>query len=177
MRDIAWRMGFTLMALFGLMTLAPNLRFRAAPYRLEEALGRTPQALVTHFLTEVAGGDLGAALALWQEPAESAGSLEAAGAWVTEELARYGTGMQHQVVDVSWWRTCCEAIPIGDPDTADVATIRVSISGEDQRAQIYIFEAQADGGPWGKSASPSMRDWVLTGAHLESQVTEVQAWR
>lgn len=177
MRDIAWRMGFTVMALLGLMVLAPNLRFSTAPSRLEEALGQTPQALVAQYLTAVARGDLGTAQALWQEPAESDGSPEYVRASVTEQLARYGSGMQHQVMDVTWWRTCCEAAAVDDPDTAGVATIRVAIMGGDQRAQIYIFETRAGGGPWGERAVSSFRDWAITGAHLESQVPEIQAWR
>jgi hypothetical protein len=177
MRDIAWRMGFTLMALLALMTLAPNLSFSTAPYRLEEALGQTPQALVARYLTAVARGDVGAALDLWPEAAKPEGPVEAAAVSVTEELARYGAGMQYQVLDVSWWQTCCEGAAIDDPDTAGVATIRVAITGRDPGTQIYIFEAQAAGGPWGESPGSPFRDWTLTGVRPESQLSAVQAWR
>lgn len=171
MRDIAWRMVCTVLALLMLMILAPNLSFSTAPYRLEEALGQTPEALVSQYLTAVAQRDVGAALTLWQESAASASAP------VTEELTRYGSGMQYRVVDVSWWRTCCEAAAIDDPDTASVATIRVVIAGGDRGAQIYVFEAWAAGGPWGESSGSPFRDWVITGAHAESQVSAVQTWR
>lgn len=177
MRDIVWRLGVTLMALLVLMTLAPNLSFSTTPYRLEEALGQTPQALVIDYLTAVARGDLEAALALWQEPARSDASLEATRTSVTNELARHGASMQHQVLDVTWWRTCCEAVAIDNPDTAHVATIRVAIAGEDQREQIYVFEMQTDQGASGVTAATALRDWVIAGAYFESQVPELQAWR
>jgi hypothetical protein len=177
MRDIVWRVGVTLIALVVLMTLAPNLSFSTTPYRLEEALGQTPQALVSDYLTAVALGDLEAALALWQEPAMPDSSLEVIGTSVSRELAQYGAGMQHQVVDVTWWRTCCEAVTIDDPDTAHVATIRVVISGEDQPGQIYVFETQAGNGTWRGIAASSLRNWVIAGAYLESQVPEAQVWR
>jgi hypothetical protein len=171
MREIAWRMGFTLVALVVLMTLAPHLSFGTTPYRLEEALGQTPQALVTDYLSAVAQGELEAALTLWQGPAGPERSA------MTEELARYGASMQHRVVDVTWWRTCCEAVPIDDPDGASVATIRVTIRGEDQGAQIYVFETRAGEEARDGAAISSMRDWTIVGAHRESQVSEIQAWR
>jgi hypothetical protein len=177
MRDIAWRMALTLMALLALVTLAPNLSFSTAPYQLEEALGQPPQAVVSHYLTAVAQGDVEAALALWQEPVAPDGSPNGVRASVTEGLARYGTGMQHGVVDVTWWRTCCEAAAIDDPDTAGVAAVRVAITGDDQGTQIYVFEVRAGDGQGGEPSGPSLRDWVITGAHREHQVSQVQAWR
>lgn len=177
MRDIAWRMGVTLMVLIVLMTLAPNLSFGTTPYRLEEALGQTPQELVIDYLTAVAQGDLEAALALWQEPARPDPSLEIVRTSMTKELARYGAAMQRQILDVTWWRTCCEAVAIDDPNTAHVATIRVAIAGEDQREKIYVFEMQAGNGAAGLTAVSSLRDWAISGAHLETQMPEVQVWR
>lgn len=177
MRDIAWRMGLTLMALLGLMVLAPKLTFNTAPSRLEEALGQTPQALVTDYLGFVARGNLETALALWPEPAEPEGTLEEVRASVTEELARYGAGMQYRVMGVTWWRSCCEVSAIDDPDTASVATIRVAITSGDQGAQTYLFETRAGDGPWGEPAGTSFREWAITGVHREGEVSEVQAWR
>jgi hypothetical protein len=177
MLDIAWRTGLTLVALLSLMILAPNLSFGTAPYRLEEALGQTPQALVDQYLTEVAQGDLGAAQALWGGPRPPDGSLEATVAPVSADLGRYGQGMRYRVVDVSWWRTCCEPAAIDNPDTAGVATIRVAITDGEQRERIYIFETRVAGSSGGTPAGSSFRNWVITGAHPETRVSEVEVWR
>lgn len=177
MLDIAWRGGATLIALIVLMTLAPNLSFGTTHYLLEQALGQTPQALVSDYLTAIAGGDRQAALALWQEPNQPNIPQEAGPGAVAHELRAYVPGLEHELLDVIWWRTCSEPAAIDDPNEAGAAILRVAIRGEGQPEQIYLFEVRVPGGCLGTVGGYPIRRWVIADAVLESQIPVVQAWR
>lgn len=177
MLDIAWRVGVTLIALIVLMTLAPNLSFGTPHYLLEQALGQTPQALVSDYLTAIAGRDREAALALWQEPNQPNTPSQARPGTVARELRAYGPGLEHELLDVTWWRTCGEPAAIDDPNEAGAAILRVAIRGEGQPEQIYLFEVRVPGGCWSTVGGYPIRRWVIADAVLEGKIPVVQAWR
>jgi hypothetical protein len=76
MRDIVWRMGFTLAALAVLLILGPGVSCNLDNRLLERVMGQTPQAQIAPYLAAIAEGDRQAAETLW--PASS----EAGGIWL-----------------------------------------------------------------------------------------------
>jgi len=161
MRDLTWRMGFTLMTLTALAVLGLNASCSPAHLFLEQALGRTPQDEIARYLAAITDGDRVAALASWPEPAAQRHDLLDRRTSVTDVLLARGPGLQHRVLDVTWWRTCCEPAVIDDPAQAGGARVRVAIGGGDAPEMIYIFDVLVPGGYWGDAAGNPVRDWAI----------------
>jgi len=167
MRDITWRMGFTLMTLTALAVLGLNASCSPAHHLLEQALGRTPQHQIAGYLAAVARGDRPAALELWPAPASHDRGLMDRRDSVTGALLAHGPGLEHRVLDVIWWRTCCEPAVIDDPAQAGGARIRVAIGGGHGPEAIYIFDVLVPGGYWGDAAGNPLRDWEIVDVYPE----------
>jgi hypothetical protein len=170
-------MGFTLTALVMLATVRPALSCDTAHYLLEQALGQTPEAQVRRYLAAISKEDRQQALSLWPGPATPNGALEARRASVTDELLGYGPELQYQVLDIVWWRTCCEPGVIDDPDEAGGANIRVAIRREGQPEVVYLFDVLVPGGYWGAAAGSSIRKWTLVDAYPEEANPLAWPWR
>ena len=161
MRDITWRMGLTLLALAALAMLGLNASCSPAHQLLEEALGQTPQRQISEYLSAVARGDRAAALELWRAPAPQQGGLADRRDSVTDTLLSHNRGLEYQVLDTTWWRTCCESAVIDDPAQAGGARIRVAIGSGDGPETTYTFDLLVPGGYWGDAAGNPLRDWAI----------------
>jgi len=170
MRDITWRMGFTFLTLAALAVLGLNVSCSPAHHLLEQALGRTPENEIAGYLEAIAGGDRSAALELWQEPAQDAPVLLNRRETVTETLLARRAGLQYRVLDVTWWRTCCEPAVIEDAAQAGGARIRVAIDGGGEPETVYLFDLLVPGGYWGNAAGNPVREWAIVDVYPEGRV-------
>ena len=186
MRDIAWRTALTFLALMGLLLLGSNVSCTVDHRLVERALGQTPQVQIARYLDAVAEGDREAALVLWSLEDSSSADLEARRTSVTDELLAFGPGLEHQILDVAWWRTCCEpgliddaAFP--DPDGAAAqaggARVRIALSSENEHKAIYVFDVLVPGGYWGEAAGNPVRNWAIVDVYPEGQAPLAWAWK
>jgi hypothetical protein len=177
MRDLAWRMGFTVTALALLTTLGLDTSFDAARHLLERALGKAPEAQVMRYLDAICRGDRQAALSRWPSPATPDSALEARRVSITDELLGYGPDLQYQMLAVEWWRTCCEPAVIDDPGEAGGARIRVAIRRQGRPQTIYFFDLLVPGGYWGATAGAPAHRWTLVDVYPEGAAPIAWPWR
>jgi hypothetical protein len=167
MRDVAWRMGFTLTALAMLAIFGPGVSCSTGNRLVELVSGQTPQARVADFLGFVADGDRQAALELWSPGRAPSDALESRRELVTDALLLYGPHLEYQIQDVVWWRTCCEPAVIDDPDDAGGARVRVTLSGSNHPDATYVFDLLVLGGYWGTARGRPVRHWSLVDVYSE----------
>ena len=176
MRDVMWRLGFTLTALLFLAAFGPSASCGGANRLVEHLLARTPQAQVEHFLAAVAKGDRQAALDLWWPAGASDEAMEARREATMGTLLVYGANLEYQVLEVEWWRTCCEPGITDDPGQAGAARFRVVLHSGDTEA-VYLFDMLVPGGYWGDAAGNPVRTWVLADVYPEGAAPLVWTWR
>jgi hypothetical protein len=176
MRDITWRTGFTLLALAVLVMVGSNASGCTTHYVIEQALGQTPQDQIDQYLADLAKGDRQAALALWLPPGTSDVALQTRRQSVTDELLAYGSRLEHRVLNLVWWRTCCEPAVIDDPIEAGGVRARVAIRGEQRIESVYRFDLLVPGGYWGAAAGYPVREWVIVDIYPESAAPLAWAW-
>lgn len=176
MRDISWRMGFTLLTLTALAVLGMNASCSPAHQLLEQALGRTPENKIARYLEAVSRGDRSAALAHWLAPASNSQSLYDRRDSVTEALLAKGPDIQHRVLELTWWRTCCEPAVIDDPAQAGGVRAWVAIADGYGTESIYVFDLLVPPGVyWGDAAGNPLREWVIVDVYPEG--TQPLAWQ
>lgn len=176
MRDIAWRIGLTLTSLAVLAVLGPTVSCSTAHHLLERALGRTPQAQIEQYLTAINKGDRRTALRFWSPPDQSNVALADRRQSVTDSLLAYGPYLEHRVLDVVWWRTCCEPGVITNPDEAGGARVQVAIHGNDQPEAVFFFDLLVPGGYWGAAAGYPVREWVIVDIYPETKDPLAWSW-
>jgi hypothetical protein len=175
MRDITWRMGFTLLTLIALAVLGLNASCSPAYQLLEQALGQTPEKKIARYLEAVSRGDRSAALALWRTPASNSRTLSDRRNSVTETLLARGPGIGHRMLDLTWWRTCCEPAVIDDAAQAGGVRARVAIRDRYGAEEIYTFDLLVPGGYWGDAAGNPLREWVIVDLYPEGM--QPLAWQ
>jgi hypothetical protein len=176
MRDVAWRMGLTLAALGVLLLLGPGVSCSLDNRLLERVMGHTPQAQIARYLAAVAEGDRQAAEALWPASSE-AGDLAARREAVTGELLAYGPRLTYQLLNVEWWRTCCEPGVIDDPGEAGAARVLVAIHGETRPEVVYVFDLWVPGGYAGEAAGHPLRQWAIADVYPQGTTPLAWTWR
>jgi hypothetical protein len=167
MQGVGWRIGFTLAALAVLALLGQNTSCSSSHRLVEQVLGQTPEAQIVSYLAAIAEGDRQRALALWPEAGTPGAALAARRVSITNELLAYGPRLKHRILDVVWWRTCCEPGVIDDPGEAGAARIRVSVSSGNQLAAVYVFDLLVPGGYWGAAAGYPVRRWDIVDIYPE----------
>ena len=167
MRDITWRTGFTLVALAILVMLGSNASGCTTHQLIEQALGQTPQDQIDRYVAGLANGERQVALALWSPPGTPDLALQTRRQSVTDELLTFGPRLEHEVLDLVWWRTCCEPAVIDDPAAAGGVRARVAIRNE-QLETIYRFDLLVPGGYWGAAAGYPIREWAIVDIYPES---------
>lgn len=177
MRDIAWRVGLTFAALALLSVLGLNVSCGAANRLLELALRQTPRALIARYLDAVSAGDRQSALALWSPPATTNIALLARRQAVTDELLARGPHLEYRVLDVVWWRTCCEPAVIDRADEAGGAQVRIALTGRGWPEQVYRFDLLVPGGYWGAAAGYPLREWVIVDLYPDGTSPLAWPWR
>jgi hypothetical protein len=176
MRGVGWRMGFTLAALAVLALLGQNRSCSSSHRFVEQVLGRTPEAEIAKYLAAIAEGDRHSALTLWPVAGAPDAALEVRRASVTDELLTYGPRLEYRILDVVWWRTCCEPGVVDDPAEAGGARIRVSVDGN-QPAAAYVFDLLVPGGYWGAAAGYPVRQWDIVDVYPEGAEPLAWTWK
>jgi len=176
MRDVMGRIGFTLTLLLLLVVAGPRASCNGANQLVERLLARTPQAQVERFLAAVARGDRQAALDLWWPEGASDEAMEARREATVDTLLAYGPDLEYQVLEVEWWRTCCEPGILDDPGQAGAARFRVALRSDDTKA-VYRFDVLVPGGYWGDAAGNPVRTWALVDVYPEGAAPLVWTWR
>ena len=175
MQDFAWRAGLTLTVLAALAIVGLGAGCMPAHQLAEQVLGQTPQAQIAAYLAAIARGDEQEALALWPA-AESPGDvLNARRRVVADDLLAYGPLLEHRILDIVWWRTCCEPAVIDDPAAAGGARVRVAVRGGD-RSGVYLFDLLVPGGYWGSAAGDPIREWKLVDIYPDGETALVWTW-
>lgn len=177
MRDTIWRTGVTLVALVVLAMLGSNASCSTSHLLVEKALGQTPQDQIKHYLAALAEGDRQAALALWSSPTTPSADLEIRRESVTDELLANGPRLKHRVLDLVWWRTCCEPAVIDDPAEAGGVHARVAIHSETLEERIYQFDLLVPGGYWGAAAGYPVRQWSIVDVYPENAAPLAWRWQ
>ena len=177
MFDVSWRLGLTLTILALLAGLGMNLSCGPANRLIEWFSGQTPQAQITRYLAAIAEGDRGAALALWPTSDQDNAELLARRESVTEALLAYGPRLEHRILGIEWWRTCCEPGVIDDPTNAGFARVRVAVSGEGKPELVYLFDVLVPGGYWGDAAGNPVRHWAIVDVYREGETPLVWIWK
>ena len=177
MRDIWWRMGFTVTALMLLALVGPGIGCSGGNQILERVLHRTPQVQIERFLAALTRGDRSAALELWWPEEMPNEALEARRTAVIDELLAYGDGLAYEILGVEWWRTCCEPAIIDDPNQAGAARFRVAIGSASKPADVYLFDLLVPGGYWGDAAGNPLRTWVLADVYPQGEAPLAWTWR
>jgi hypothetical protein len=176
MRDLAWRIGFTSVLLAALAMLTLNTSCSPAQQLLEQALGQTPEAQIAAYMSAIATGERQAALDLWLEPGASHPALATRRQSVTDELLVFGPSLGYRVLEVEWWRTCCEPGVIDEPEQAGGARVRVEVSAQGHPAAVYFFGLQVPGGYWGAAEGNRVREWVILDVYPENAAPLAWPW-
>jgi hypothetical protein len=164
------------MILAALAVCCPGLSPGAANRLIEGVTGQTPQTRMAKYLKAVARGDRQAALDLWSPAGPERPELEARRQAVTAELLAHGPALAYEVLDVEWWRTCCEPAVIDDPDQAGGARVRVRLWGKYLPARVYVFDLLVPGGYWGEAMGNPRRTWTIYDIYPEGQAPLVWTW-
>jgi hypothetical protein len=169
MRDVAWRTGLTLTALCLLVILGPGISCGSGHRLVEQIMGQTPQAQISTYLTAIARNDRQAALDAWTNSASSNTELQVRRELVTDALLASGPQIEYRILDIKWYRTCCEPARIQDPDQAGGASIRVSIKGQNLPETIHVFDILVPGGYWGDAMGNPIRHWAIVDVYPETE--------
>jgi hypothetical protein len=176
MLDIVWRLGITVMILVALVAFGPGLNPGVANRLIEQVTGQTPQARMTRYLAAIAQGDRQAALELWSPAGPESPELEVRRQAVTADLLAYGPGLAYEVVDIEWWRTCCEPAVIDDASQAGGMRVWVRVWGRNLPAKVYVFDLLVPGGYWGEASGNPLRTWAIFDIYPEGQAPLVWMW-
>lgn len=143
--------------------------------------GEEAQAEVAAYVRAIARGDEGAAYAVWELP-----SWEGYEGWhtalserrqsVTGKLMAAGIDSDFTILNVEWWRTCCEPGVILNPREAGGVRFRVKLWDRDGSPLVYIFDVFVRGVTyWGAAAGYPPRHWMLRDVYPPNQ--EPLFWR
>ena len=141
----------------------------------EDLLGQTPQAEVEAFVRAVGSGDALAAETVWELPEHElrdgrSAALAERRERTIRQLIEMGIRDEIVVVDVAWWRTCCEPAVIDDARSAGGARIRVDLRDRAGERHRYVFDVfSREGAYWGAATGYPPRDWVLRDVYPPSQ--------
>ncbi|HIC94207.1 MAG TPA: MBL fold metallo-hydrolase, partial [Anaerolineae bacterium] len=179
-----WRAIPLVMKLSGLAMLACFLCWACTPgspetapitgpinRRIEQVMGETPQAKVGAFLDVLRRGDQAAALTMWPPNERLGPEFEERRHAVTRELSALGSELSYSILDIEWWRTCCEPGVIENPHDAGFARLRVAV-GE----TVYIFDVLARMGYWGELEGYPVRRWRIIDVYPEGEAHLAFPW-
>ena len=176
MLDVGWRLVFTVALLVALAALGPGLSLGVGNRLIEQLTGQTPQAQIAAYLEAVAQGDQQAALDLWSPAGPDSPGLVARRGAVTAGLLAYGPGLDYQVLDVEWWRTCCEPAVLEDSGDAGGSRVWVRLYGGNRPARVYVFDLLVPGGYWGEAMGNPLRTWAIFDVYPQGQAPLVWTW-
>lgn len=143
---------------------------------IEFVLGETPEAKAEAYLGAVRQGDRAAALACWPAIQRLGADYEDRRQRVTDQLVALGPALHHRVLDVEWWRTCCEPGRVSDPHTAGMARIHLRIMDDQGHSHLYTFDVGTTKQYWGEAGGDPVRRWVLWDVYPSEEHPLVFRW-
>jgi len=145
---------------------------------IERAKGEIPEAKVIAYLEAVRQGDEVSAHNCWRPANEHLGpDYEARRQAVTEAISALGSNFSFHVLNVEWWRTCCEPGVIDDPKNAGFARLRVTIGEPSGEKIIYVFDVLVTGGSyWGELVGCPVRHWEIIDAYPDGEEPLYWMW-
>ena len=182
------RWSFFLLALVGLLSIlvawnlgipshAPPLACFINPL-IERVTGETPEAKVVAYLEATRRRDEVTAHGCWVPASEPPSpEYETRRQTVMETISALGTDLSFRVLDVEWWRTCCEPGVIDNPRDAGFARLRVAVGGSAEDGISYFFDVLAIGGAhWGEMMGCPVRHWEIIDAYPEGEKPLYWKW-
>jgi hypothetical protein len=163
----------------GLMLFPPTAALRATV--IERISGETPEAKIEAFGRAIARGDEQTARNVWELPAWElpdgrSVELQARRERVTRELMAKGIQATSAILDIEWWRTCCEPGVINDSHNAGGARVRVQLLDRDGAPLSYTFDVFTREQPyWGEAMGCPPRQWVVRDVYPSGE--EPLFWR
>ena len=162
---------------FGTPSQAPPLACFINPL-IERVTGETPEAKVAAYLEATRQGDEIAAYNCWLPTTDPPSpEYEARRQAVMKTISALGSGLSFRVLNVEWWRTCCEPGVIDDPKNAGFTRLRVTVGGSAEDGISYVFDVLAIGGShWGEMMGCPVRHWEIIDAYPESEEPLYWMW-
>ena len=162
---------------FGVPPLTPPLSCFLNPL-IERAVGEIPEAKVAAYLEAIRQGDKASAHDCWRPANEHLGpEYEMRRQAVTGAISALSSDFSFRVLDVEWWRTCCEPGVIEDPGNAGFARLRVAIGEAPGEKIIYVFDVLVAGGSyWGELVGCPVRHWEIIDAYPEGEEPLYWKW-
>lgn len=150
---------------------------------VERIMNETPEAKVAAYFGAVMKGDERKALAIWQLPeweaweaSKAARPLSERRENVTKELLARGI-KDYDILDIEWWRTCCEPGVIDNPREAGGARISVQLTSRDNAKHVYILDVfHRETSYWGGAVGYLPRYWVLRDVYPSGQKPLFWTW-
>ena len=93
-----------------------------------------------------------------------------------EAISALGPDLSFRILDVEWWRTCCEPGVIDDPGNAGFARIHVAIRGAPGEKIIHVFDVLAGAPYWGEVIGCPARHWTIIDAYPEGEEPLYWKW-
>lgn len=136
---------------------------------IEEATGKTPEAMLTRYVKSVASGDQGQAFAVWVNPEALNGNDREKFAGirekVTEDLIAAKVSPGFTIKDIEWWSTCCVPHVMKDSRAAGRAKFYVEFTDANNAKLDYVFDFEVPGGYDGGLTGYSVREWKIKDAY------------
>jgi hypothetical protein len=187
MKRVLVRWPFLLLALIGVLLildwwfLGPTLTTPLACFTnplIERATGEIPEAKVVAYLEAIRQGDEASTHNCWRPTNKHWGpDYEARRKAITGAISSLGSDISFRILDVEWWRTCCEPGVIDDPRSAGFARLRVAISRGLGEKIIYVFDVLISGGAyWGEMMGCPIRHWEIIDAYPEAEEPLYWKW-
>ncbi|MHB0876685.1 MAG: hypothetical protein ACYC5O_11655 [Anaerolineae bacterium] len=144
---------------------------------VEAAIGETPERRVAGYMAAIRRGDRDGALALWVVAENAADDLKRRRDVVTDELLALGSTVEYTILDVEWWRNCCEPGPAGSPAGAGVARMHLVVSrGGSDIARYYTLDVTTPTAYWGAAGGDPVRRWLLRDVYRQDEQPIAFPW-
>jgi hypothetical protein len=143
-------------------------------YLLEQPGKTRPQMQIADFVQAVTRKDSPAALALWEirdsSPANVQSHLAARREGIIADLIAHEIDPNYMILDIEWWRTCCEPGVINDWRNAGGARIHVQFMTGAGDPIHYYFDVFTRLQPYpGEAAGYPKQDWVIRDVYPADQ--------
>jgi len=143
-------------------------------YLLELPTRNQPQSQVDGFVQAIIRGDHAGAIRLWEIKGDSSSNtsseLFTRRESVISDLIAEEINPEYTIMDIEWWRTCCELSVIHDSRDAGGARIKVQILDQVGKPLQYTFDVFAREQPYfGGAQGYPERDWVIRDVYPSDQ--------
>ena len=143
-------------------------------FLLDHPTGNLPKEKVDAFVQSIIQGNKTAAVKLWeihdQSSPEQKNAMEKRQEIVISALLSADINPEYTILEIEWWRTCCEPGVINNSRDAGGARIKVQFLGKDELPIVYTFDVFTHDQPyWGEAEGYPPRDWVIRDVYPENK--------